>query len=54
MSLSKTLPCHLDSLMEMLNILQPLTQQEVSEGHQMCFYGSVLDFICVPYAAANW
>lgn len=38
MSLSKTLPCHLDSLMEMLNIPWPLTpQKKISDGHQMCF-----------------
>lgn len=53
MSPSKTLPCHLDTLMEMLNILWPPTHEQVPEGHQMCFYGSVLAFICMQYFAAN-
>lgn len=53
MSLSKTLPCHLDSLMEILNILWPLTWEKVSYGHQMCFYGSMLAFICVQYFAVQ-
>lgn len=54
MSLSKTLPCHLDSLMEMLNIPWPLTPRKKSLMDTRCvFYGSMLALVCMQYSTAH-